>query len=112
MLLALFLGRGHNTVTALIHAAAQSRDHTAAMEVPGLVPGTDLRPADVLTSALGIAYTALGISICSPDCTHPSPVAKLDFYGHIFPPSSVKTSPTLPIVWSACGRPRQDTLTV
>ena len=32
--------RGHNAVTALVH-------------VPGLSPGTDLRRADVLTSALG-----------------------------------------------------------
>ena len=44
--------RGHNAVTAPIHAAAQSCDHTFEMEVPGLIPGTDLRPADVLTSAL------------------------------------------------------------
>ena len=28
------------------------------MQVPGLIPGTDLQPADVLTSALGNAYTA------------------------------------------------------
>ena len=27
----------------------------AEMEVPGLIPGTDLRPADILTSALGNA---------------------------------------------------------
>ena len=48
--------RGHNAVSSLIHAAAQQCDHTSEMEVPG----TDLRPADVLTSALGNAYTALG----------------------------------------------------
>ena len=58
--------RGHNAVTALVHAAAQSSDCTAETEVPGLIPGTDLRPADVLTSALGNSYTALDISICSP----------------------------------------------
>ena len=44
--------RGHNAVTAFVHAA-QSCDGTAETEVPGLIPGTDLRPADVLTSALG-----------------------------------------------------------
>ena len=43
--------RGHNAVTSLLHAAAQQCDHTSEMEVPGLIPGTDLRPADVLTSA-------------------------------------------------------------
>ena len=42
--------RGHNAVTALVHAAAQSCDCTAEAEVPGLIPGTDLSPADVLTS--------------------------------------------------------------
>ena len=59
--------RGHNAVSSLIHAAAQQCDHTSEMEVPGLIPGTDLRPADILTSALGNnAYTAPDVSICSP----------------------------------------------
>ena len=39
--------RGHNAVYSLIHAAAQQCDRTSEMEVPGLIPGTDLRPADV-----------------------------------------------------------------
>ena len=67
--------RGHNAVSSLIHAVAQRCDHTSEMEVLGLIPGTDLRP-DVLTSALGNAYMALDVSICSPhaleagtDCT-------------------------------------------
>ena len=34
--------RGHNAVSSLIHAAAQQCDHTSEMEVPGLIPGTDL----------------------------------------------------------------------
>ena len=34
--------RGHNAVTTLVHAAAQC-DCTVEMEVPGLIPGTDLR---------------------------------------------------------------------
>ena len=58
--------RGHNAVTTLVHAAAQSCDCTAGMEVAGLIPGTDRRPADVLTSALGNSHTALDISTCSP----------------------------------------------
>ena len=33
--------RGHNAVTALVHAAAQSCDCIAEGEVPGLIPGTD-----------------------------------------------------------------------
>ena len=58
--------RGHNAVTTLVHAAAQSCDCTAEMDFPGLTPGTDLGNADVLTSALGNSPTALDISICSP----------------------------------------------
>ena len=80
--------RGHNAVSSLIHAAAQQCDHTPEMEIPGLIPGTDLRPADVLTSALGNAYTALDVSICSPhaleagtDCTQSRVEAKLEYYG-------------------------------
>ena len=48
-----------------LHAAAQSCDHSAELDVPGLglMPGTDLRPADVLTSALSDAYTALDTSV-------------------------------------------------
>ena len=34
----------HNAATALVHTTAQSCDHTAETEVPGLIPGTDLRP--------------------------------------------------------------------
>ena len=48
-------------------------------------PGTDLRPAHLLTSALGNATTALDISVCSPhaqqagpDCTRSRLAAKLD----------------------------------
>ena len=98
--------RGHNAVSSLIHAAAQQCDHTSEMEVPGLIPGTDLRPADVLTSALGNAYTALDVSICSPhaseagvDCTQSRVQAKLEHYGpHL-------AALLRPIVWSAYGRP-------
>ena len=84
--------RGHNAVTALVHAAAQFCDCTAEMEVPGLIPGTDLRPADVLTSDLGNSHTALDISICSPhaqqagsDCTQTRHGAKLAYYGPHLP---------------------------
>ena len=72
------------------------------MEVPGLIPGTDLRPADVLTSALGNAYTALDVSICSPhaseagvDCTQSRVQAKLEHSMALtWLPFSAKTSLT------------------
>ena len=111
--------RGHNAVSSLIHAAAQQCDHTSEMEVPGFIPGTDLRPADVLTSALGTAYTALDVSICSPhaleagtDCTQSRVEAKLDHYGSHVDALHRQNISYTPIVWSAYGRPHQDTLTV
>ena len=37
------------------------------LEAPGLIPGTRLRPADVLTGALGNGLVALDVGIASPD---------------------------------------------
>ena len=38
------------------------------METEGLIPGTELRPADVLTTAVGAGgYTAGDLSVASPD---------------------------------------------
>ena len=86
------------------------------MEVPGLL-GTDLRLAGVLTSALGISYTALDISICSPARptswhTAPSPDTSPNFL------AKVRTSPSFSVRTShtprSCGVPTgdRDTLTV
>ena len=55
--------RGHNAVTALVHAAAQSCDCTAETEVLGLIPGTDLRRCP------------------GPDCTQTRHEAKLAYDG-------------------------------
>ena len=111
--------RGHNAVASLLHEAAHQCDHTAEMEVPGLIPGTDLRPADILTSALGNAYTALDVSICSPhaleagtDCTQSRVAAKLERYGPHLPALLRQNISYTPVVWSAYGRPHADTLTV
>ena len=89
------------------------------MEVPGLIPGTDLRPADILTSALGNAYTALDVSICSPhaseagaDCTQSRVQAKLEHYGPHLATLLRQNISYSPIVWSAYGRPHPDTLAV
>ena len=88
--------------------------------MPGLIPGTDLRPADILTSALGNAYTALDVSICSPhaseagtECTQSRVEAKLETLPapHLAALLRQNISYT-PIVWSAYGRPHPDTLTV
>ena len=111
--------RGHNAVSSLLHAAAQQCDHTAEMEVPGLIPGTDLRPADILTSALGNAYTALDVSICSPhaseagaDCTQSRVQAKHQYCGPHLDSLLRQNISYCPVVWSAYGRPHPDTLAV
>ena len=100
--------RGHNAFSSLIHAAALQCDHTSEMEVPGLIPGTDLRPADILTSALGNAYTALDVSICSPhaleagpDCKQSRMEAKLAHYGPHMAALLRQNISYTPIVWSA-----------
>ena len=78
----------HNAVTALVHAAAQSCDNTTETEVPGLISGTNLSPADVLALALGSSYTALVPSLLRQNISY------------------------TPNVWSAYGRPHRDKLTV
>ena len=72
-----------------------------------------------LTSALGNAYTALDVSICSPhalepgtDCTQSRVEAKLEYYGPTFAALLRQNISYTPIVWSAYGRPHPDTLTV
>ena len=66
----------------------QPHNSATTPQVPGLIPGTDLRPADVLTSALDV-------SICSPhaleagtDCTQSRVEAKLEC-----PPPGCPSSP-------------------
>ena len=77
------------------------------MEVPGLILGTDLRAADVLTSALGNAYTALDVSICSPhaleagtDCTQSRVEAKLEYYGCPSPPEHLLHPDRVECLWA------------
>ena len=45
--------RGHDTVADLIHEAATVCGPTAVMELPRLIPGTELRPASLWTTAQG-----------------------------------------------------------
>ena len=62
--------RGHHGVSRTIFGMATQVDPAAEMEAPGLIPGTLLRPADVLTGALGVGLTAIDIGIASPDAQH------------------------------------------
>ena len=101
--------RGHDAVTTLVDAAAQSCDCTAEMLVPGLIPGTDLRPADVFTSAFDLCPAR---APTCPDRTQTRLEAKLAYCGpHLSSVLRQNISYT-PIAWSAYGRPHRDTLTV
>ena len=104
---------GHNAVTALVHAGAQSCDCTAENEAPGLIPGTDL------TSALVNTNAALEISICSPHAQqagfrlHTDQIRGQTRLLRRAPPFHLRQNIShTPIVWSASGRPHRDTLTV
>ena len=59
--------KGHHCVTRQLADEIRCADPTLEVEPMGLVPGTELRPADILTGALGNGLTALDIGIASPD---------------------------------------------
>ena len=94
---------GHYAVAQIVQEAAYACDPSAETEVPGLLPGTELRPADVLAAALGNALTALDVSICSPraqeaglDCTQTMVDSKL---GHCGPHLKTLRSHCLDFLW-------------
>ena len=111
--------RGLHAVANLVHKASLGCDPSAEIEVPGFIPGTDLRPADVLTTTLGNGMTALDISIASPhaqqagnDCTAATVQRKLAYYGPHLPHLQRFNIEYMPMVWSSHGRPHAHTLSV
>ena len=79
--------RGHYGVVKELLSRFKQCDPTAESEVTGLIPGTDLRPADILTQALGNTVTALDVGITSldsirtgTDCTDSMFQRKMDYY--------------------------------
>ena len=62
--------RGHHGVARALFDEVLQVDLAAELEAPGLIPGTLLRPADVLTGALGPGRLAFDIGIASPDAQH------------------------------------------
>ena len=85
----------------------------------GLIPGTDLRPADILTQVLGNCHTALDVGITSPDalhagldCTVSMFDKKVRFYGPHLGALERQNIEYQPLVWSSYGRPHSRTLTV
>ena len=88
-------------------------------EARGLIPGTRLRPADVLTGALDEGQTALDIGIASPDarnagdeCTESGYATKLAYYAPYQRVLERQNVTYQPLVWSAYGRPHPRTTTI
>ena len=111
--------RGHYKVSNLMWTAASQCDPSAETETPGLIPGTDLRPADVLTTALGNGTTALDVGIASPDsrhagrdCTQTMLDAKVRKYSPHFGVLDQQNIEYKPVIWSSYGRPHAQTLSV
>jgi hypothetical protein len=111
--------KGHYSVEGMILGAAQQCDPSAEHEVMGLIPGTRLRPADVLTTALGHAATALDIGICSPDAQHAGADCvvsmfqrKMEHYGPHLGALERQNIEYLPLIWSSYGRPHARTTAV
>ena len=111
--------KGHYSVEGMVLSAAQQCDPSAEHEVAGLIPGTRLRPADVLTTALGHATTALDVGICSPDAQHAGADCvqamfqrKLDYYGPHLGVLERQNIEYLPLIWSSYGRPHARTVAV
>ena len=104
--------RGHYGVVKQILSRVLLCDPSAETEVPGLIPGTDLRPADILTQALGNGYTALDVGITSPDaryagldCTESMVQRKLAHYSSHFTALERQNIEYLPLIFSSYGRP-------
>ena len=88
-------------------------------EVAGLIPGTNLRPADILTQALGNGLLALDVGITSPDahyassdCTQSMVDRKLEHYGEHLSVLEQQNIEYTPLVWSSYGRPHARAVSV
>ena len=103
---------GHYSVARQVLNAALQCDPSAESETAGLIPGTRLRPADVLTTALGNATTALDVGITSPDaihagldCAETMYQRKIAYYGPHVAALERANIDYLPLIWSSYGRP-------
>ncbi len=111
--------RGHYAVSKQVYTAAQQCDPAAELEAPDLIPGTALRPADVLTTAVGTGALALDIGIASPDaqtagddCTVAMYERKVAYYAPHQASLERQNISYQPLVWSAFGRPHPRTTTI
>ena len=103
--------RGHHAVARQIFDVAKHGDSSAEVEAPGLIPGTDLRPADVLTGACGHGLMALDIGIANPDaepagedCTATMYAEKIERYSAYAAILDAQNVANQPLVRTADGR--------
>ena len=111
--------RGHHRVARRILDVAKQCDPPSEHEARGLILGTRLRPADVLTGALDEGLTALDVRIASPDaqnagedCTVTMYANKVAFYAPHERALERQNVTYQPLVWSAYGRPHPRTTTI
>ena len=111
--------KGHHALARQVYEAAKSCDPATELEAQNLIPGTRLRPADVLTGALGHGLTALDIGIASPDACNAGPDCVSSMYerktAYYAPYSDVLDRQNIlyqPLVWSAYGRPHPRTTSI
>ena len=111
--------RGHHAVSWLVFDAAKILDPSAELEAVGIIPGTRLRPADVLTTAVGSMQTALDIGITSPDNSHAGDDAAASYYEHkinkYLPHQAAFDAQNIlyqPLIWTTYGRPHPRTTNI
>ena len=111
--------RGHHAVARQIFDVAVHSDPSTEIEAPGLIPGTALRPADVLTGACGHGLTALDIGIASPDaeragadCAVTRYAEKIERYSAYTAMLDAQNVAYQPLVWTAYGRPHPRTTAI
>ncbi len=111
--------RGHHAVSREVLGVAKQLDPSSEHEAPGLIPGTRLRPADVLTGALGHGLTALDVGIASPDAQHAGDDCRATMYAekvaYYAPHGDALGRQGIdyqPLIWSAYGRPHPRTTTI
>ena len=111
--------RGHYGVVKQLLSRVQQCDPSAETEVAGLIPGTNLRPADILTQALGNCLSAIDVGITSPDsryagldCTQSMVDRKLEHYSQHMDVLERQNIEYMPLVWSSYGRPHARAVSV
>ena len=98
---------------------AAACDPASEIEAPNLIPNTRLRPADILTGALGHGSHALDVGICSPDAVG----AGDDCVDTMYRGRAAPYEPHLdtlvrqhityqPLIWSSYGRPHSQTTSI